>query len=361
MQPAFYRFEHVQKELDCGSRGTYVLNMFKIVIAGGTGHLGTILARSFVSTRDEVVVLTRRATADAGSRNTTPARRVLWNARSGGQWEREIDGADVVINLAGRSVNCRYTAQHRREILESRVDSTRAVGDAIARAANPPHVWLQASTATIYAHRFDAPNDERTGILGGHEPYVPPSWHFSIDVARAWEGALDAAPTPRTRKVAMRTAIVMSTAPAQPFDIYHYLVRLGLGGRHGDGRQFVSWIHEFDFVAAVRWLIDHRYTSGAVNIAAPNPLPNADFMRELRAAAGRRFGMFASGPVLALAALVHRTETELLLKSRRVVPTRLLETGFRFAYPEWGAAARELVARARDGQRTRHQIAAAVS
>ena len=167
------------------------------------------------------------------SRSPGPApwRFVAWDAKTLGGWAREIDRAGVVINLAGRSVNCRYNARNRREIMESRVDSTRVVGEAIAAASRPPRVWLQASTATIYAHRYDAANDEATGILGGAEPGVPETWRFSIDVAKAWEAALDEAATPRTRKVKLRAAMVMSPDRGGIFDTLLGLVRRGLGGR----------------------------------------------------------------------------------------------------------------------------------
>jgi uncharacterized protein (TIGR01777 family) len=255
----------------------------KIVIPGGSGQVGTILARAFHGDGHEVVVLSR-SPAEA------PWRSVGWDARTLGEWAREVDGADVVINLAGRSVNCRYTERNRREILESRVGSTRVLGEAVARAVHPPRVWLQASTATIYAHRYDAPNDEATGILGGAEPDVPETWRFSIDVARAWERALDEAPAPRTRKVKMRAAMVMSPDHGGVFDTILGLVRRGLGGSAGDGRQYVSWIHHVDFVRSVRWLIERGDVDGAVNLAAPNPLPYADFMRALREAWGTPSG-----------------------------------------------------------------------
>ena len=251
----------------------------KIVIPGGSGQVGTILARAFHGDGDDVVVLSRRAAA-------RPWRVVAWDGATLGGWQREIDGCDVVINLAGRSVNCRYTAANREEILESRVLSTRVVGQAIARAARPPRVWLQASTATIYAHRYDGPNDEHTGILGGRESNAPDTWRFSIDVARAWERAFEEAATDGTRKVALRSAMTLSPDPGGVFDTLLGLARRGLGGRAGDGRQFMSWIHYEDFVAAVRWLIDRDEIEGVVNVAAPNPLPNAEFMRVLRDACG---------------------------------------------------------------------------
>jgi uncharacterized protein (TIGR01777 family) len=308
----------------------------KFVLPGGSGQVGTVLARALVREGHEVVVLSRHP-SPAG-----PARAVAWDARSLGPWAREIDGADVVINLAGRSVNCRYSAANRRLIMDSRVDSTRVVGEAIAAAARPPRVWLQASTATIYAHRLDAANDERHGILGGAEPDAPDTWRFSIDVARAWERALDEAITPHTRKVAMRSAMTMSPDRGGIFDTLLTLAKRGLGGPAAGGHQYVSWIHEQDFVRAVRWLIEHDDVAGPVNLASPNPLPNRDFMRELRRAAGAPIGLPATKLMLEAGAVLKRTETELILKSRRVVPGLLLERGFEFAYPDWGAAAQQL-------------------
>jgi uncharacterized protein (TIGR01777 family) len=250
-------------------------------------------------------------------------------------------------------VNCRYTAENRRAILESRVLSTRAVGEAIALAGRPPRVWLQASTATIYAHRYDAPNDEASGVIGGNEPDAPGSWRFSIDVARAWERAFDEARVDRTRKVTLRSAMVMSPDAGGTFDTLLGLVRRGLGGAFGNGRQFMSWIHHEDFTRSVRWLIDRDDIDGVVNIASPHPLPNAAFMRTLRAAAGAPFGLPASEWMLTLGAVFLRTETELILKSRRVVPGRLLEGGFRFHFPAWQDAARDLC---REWRVTRDQL-----
>ncbi len=307
----------------------------KIVIPGGSGQVGTILARAFHAEGHEVVVLSRSAA-------TAPWRVVAWDGRTVGGWATEMDGADVVINLAGRSVNCRYNAKNRRAILGSRVESTRAVGEAIARACCPPRVWLQASTATIYAHRYDAPNDEDHGILAGTEAGVPDTWRFSIEVAQAWERALDDAVTPQTRKVKLRSAMTLSPDRGGVFDVLLGLVRRRLGGTAGDGRQYISWIHDEDFVRAVRWLIEHDELAGPVNVAAPNPVPNAEFMRTLRSAWGARVGLPAKKWMLEVGAVFLRTETELILKSRRVVPGRLSRSGFAFRFPWWPDAARNL-------------------
>ena len=316
----------------------------RIVIPGGSGQVGTILARAFHGRGDDVVVLSRRPQSRSW-------RVVGWDGARLGAWQREIDGSDVVINLAGRSVNCRYNATNRRDILQSRIVSTRVVGEAIARARRPPRVWLQSSTATIYAHRYDAANDERSGVLGGEESGTPGSWRFSIDVAKAWEAAFEEPITTGTRKVALRSAITLSPDPGGAFDLLVGLVRRGLGGSAGDGRQFMSWVHYEDFVSAVLWLIDRQDIDGIVNVASPHPLPNADFMRVLREAYGVPFGLPAREWMLEIGAAFMRTETELILKSRRVVPRRLLECGFTFTFPEWTQAAADLCEQWRTRQR----------
>jgi uncharacterized protein (TIGR01777 family) len=245
--------------------------------------------------------------------------------------------------------------------MDSRVESTRVIGEALAQCAHPPRVWLQASTATIYAHRYDAANDEFGGILGGSEPNAPDTWNFSIDVATAWECAANEAiaqsrsppaPLPAgegsntpTRLVLMRSAMTMSPDRGGVFSTLLWLVRHGLGGRVGDGRQFVSWIHDRDFVRAVYWLIAHDELSGPVNLAAPNPLPYADFMRELRAAWGTKSGLPATKWMLETGTFLMRSESELVLKSRRVVPKRLLDSGFEFQFPRWPDAACDLCER----------------
>jgi uncharacterized protein (TIGR01777 family) len=314
----------------------------KIVIPGGSGQVGTLLARSFHGRGDEVVVLSRTET------NTLPWRTVKWDGETLGEWASEIEGADAVINLAGQSVNCRYTETNRRIIIDSRINSTRIVGQAIGEANHPPRMWLQASTATLYAHRYDAPNDEVTGVIGGSEPNAPDTWRFSIDVVKKWEREINAAATPNTRKVLMRSAVVMTPNGGGPFDMLLRLVRFGLGGSAGDGKQYVSWIHDQDFVRSVDWLIQHDELEGPVILAAPSPLPNAEFMQALRKAWGMPFGLPATEWMLELGAFVLGSETELILKSRRVIPTRLLDSGFTFQFPTWSEAANDLCARWRE-------------
>lgn len=312
----------------------------KVVIPGGTGQVGAILNRALTAAGHDVVVLTRRPVRE---------REIRWDGQALGPWVEEIDGSDIVINLAGRSVNCRYTAAELRAMMDSRVNSTRVVGEAIAAAARPPRIWLQMSTATVYSHRFDAPNDEASGVLGGAEPGVPGYWAYSVKIAKAWERAQEQAETPGTRKVAMRTAMVMSPDRGGVFEILLRLARLGLGGPVAGGAQYVSWIHDRDFVRAVEFLADRDDLAGPVNLAAPGPLPQRAFMRVLRAACGVPVGLPATKWMTELGAFALRSDTELLLKSRRVVPGRLLEAGFAFDYAEWPQAADDLVRRVRGG------------
>lgn len=310
----------------------------KVVIPGGSGQVGAILDRALTAAGHDVTVLTRRPSR---------ARETAWDGRTPGPWADEIDGADVVINLAGRSVSRRYTPANLQDMMDSRVRSTEVVGEAIARAEAPPKVWLQASTATLYAHRFDAPNDEATGEIGGREPDVPGSWEYSVRIARSWENAQNRADTPHTRRVALRSSMVMSPDRGGIFAHLLGMVRLGLGGPVAGGRQYVSWIHDDDLVRAVLFLIGRDDLSGPVNVTSPNPLPYRDFMRDLRKAWGMPIGLPATAWMAELGALALRSDTELLLKSRRVVPGRLLDAGFAFEHETWPGAAKDLVRRVR--------------
>ncbi|MBJ6636463.1 TIGR01777 family oxidoreductase [Streptomyces sp. I5] len=314
----------------------------KIVLPGGTGQVGTILDRALSAAGHEVVVLTRRPRRPQD---------VAWDGATPGPWTEAVDGADVVVNLAGRSVSCRYTPENLRAMMDSRVGSARAVGEAIAAARRPPKVWLQMSTATIYAHRFDAANDETTGVIGGTESGVPDYWAYSVEIAKNWERAQEEAATPGTRKVALRAAMVMSPDRGGVFDMLSWLARLGLGGPVAGGGQYVSWIHDEDFVRAVEFLIAREDVEGAVNLAAPCPLPQREFTRVLRRAWGVPVGLPASRWMAEVGAFVLRSDTELLLKSRRVVPGRLGDAGFAYVWTGWEGAAGDLVRRAR-GART---------
>jgi NAD dependent epimerase/dehydratase family enzyme len=221
------------------------------------------------------------------------------------------------------------------------------VGQAIAAAARPPTAWLQMSTATIYAHTYAAANDDLTGVIGGYEEGVPAYWAFSIDIAQAWERELDEAEVPATRKVALRAAMVMTADRGGVFDVLSRMARLGLGGPVAGGGQYVSWIHEDDFTSAVRFIINDGALTGPVNISSPGPVRQRDLMRELRTAWGVPVGLPATRWMAEIGALALRSDTELLLKSRRVIPARLTAAGFEFEHGTWPAAARDLVQRSR--------------
>jgi uncharacterized protein len=318
----------------------------KIVLAGGSGQVGQLLARHFHARGDEVTVIARRAASTVG-------RTVEWDGVSEGPWVAELDGADVLINLAGRSVNCRYNAANREAIMQSRVLSTRVLGVAVGRAKRPPPIWMNSSTATIYRHALDRPMDEATGELGINEPGAPSTWNFSIDVAKSWEKEFFRAEAPVTRKVALRSAMIMDPSRGGIFDTLLRLVRLGLGGTAASGEQYISWVHGADFLRAIEFLIEHDELDRVVNVAAPNPVSNREFMRALRKAWGTPVGLPATRWMLEIGALLMRTETELILKSRRVVAGRLMEAGFEFEYKDWSAAAKDLVERWRTGREIR--------
>ena len=307
--------------------------MKRIILAGGSGFLGHALAKHFGNAGYEVVILTRAPKVKTGN-----ICEVGWDARRLGGWTRELEDAVAVINLTGRSVNCRYNPQNRKEILESRVASTQVVGEAIAQCKQPPHVWLNASTATIYQHTFGSAWDESGTISGTPEAKDI----FSVEVACAWEQALNLAKTPHTRRVALRTAMVLGRGKNSVFPVLTRLVRLGLGGKMGNGKQFVSWIHEADFCRAVEWLIMREDLRGAINVCAPNPLPNCEMMRSLRSVGGMACGLPSTEWMLEIGTFFLRTETELILKSRRVIPQRLVESGFDFQFPSFREAVKDL-------------------
>jgi uncharacterized protein (TIGR01777 family) len=304
----------------------------RIVVAGGSGFLGRVLAAHFTKAGREVVIL---------ARNPKEPDEVRWDAATLGPWARELEGADAVINLTGRTVNCRYNAANRRAIMDSRLHSTRVIGEAIRQCKEPPRVWLNASTATIYKHTFGPPHDEH-GEIG-----ATPEAHdaFSIEVAQAWERALDEAHVQDTRKVALRAAMILGHGENSVFPMLRRLTRVGLGGRMGGGRQYVSWIHERDFCRAIDWILEREEFAGVVNIAAPNPVTNAEMMQLLRQAVGAPFGLPAYEWMLHIGAFALRTEVELIIKSRRVIPKRLLDSGFRFEFPTMREAFAELTRR----------------
>ena len=306
----------------------------RIILAGGSGFLGQLLADHFQPKGWEPIVLTRHPAANAKFEE------FHWDARTIGDWAKLVDGAEAVINLAGRSVNCRYNPENRRAIMDSRVDSTRVLGQAISSCAEPPRVWLNSSTATIYRHTFGPAHDETSTDFATAKEARD---EFSVEVARAWENAFNEAATPVTRKVALRTTLVFGTPEGGVFRILRRLAKTGLGGRMGNGRQFVSWIHDEDFCHAVEWILEHNELAGPINIAAPQPVTNSEMMATFRRVCGGvPFGLPATEWMLELGAFVMRTETELLLKSRRVAPGKLLANGFQFRFPRMEDALRDL-------------------
>ena len=315
----------------------------RIVIPGGTGQVGRVLTRWFRDQGHQVQVIGRRV----------PNPELRWDGRNDGPWMQVIDGADAVINVAGRSVSCRYHWPNLNEMMQSRVDSTEAVGRAIARARKPPKVWLQASTASIYANTLGPAHGESTGVLGGRELNVPAYWGYSVSIARAWELALACAATPSTRKVALRTGFAMSPDPGGVFDHLQWLVRIGLGGPFLGGQQFVSWIADVDLARACAFLIEEPQFEGPVNLVAPEPLPNRDFMRALRKANGISLGLPIWPGMAGFGAWLLDTDVELMKKSRRVVPEKLLEAGFSFEHSSWETAAPDLVSRWHEFRRGR--------
>jgi uncharacterized protein (TIGR01777 family) len=280
------------------------------------------------------VVLTRRPKPRSDG-----VREIAWDGETVGNWAAELEGAEAVVNLCGKSVDCRYTAKNQKLLIESRTKPTRAIGQAIAKCKVPPRVWLNASSATLYKHTFDTPMDENGPQGATHEAKD----EFSIEIINQWERALAESPTPRTRKVALRTTMILGMSRNSVVPVLARLTRLGLGGRMGSGRQYVSWMHEDDFCRAVEWIVAHENLGGPINMAAPNPLPNAEMMRTFRELCGMPIGLPATEWMLEIGAFFIRTETELIIKSRRVVPGRLLAGGFEFRFPKFREAVAEVI------------------
>jgi uncharacterized protein (TIGR01777 family) len=290
--------------------------MEKLIIAAGTGFLGQVLINHFKDQFDEIVILTR-----GNSKTIDGVKYVNWNARTFSGWEKELENATVLINLAGKSVDCRYTQKNKKEILLSRIESTKILNKAVLNCQNPPKHWLNSSTATIYRFSLDKQMDETDGEIGND---------FSINVALSWEKAFFKIETPNTLKTALRTSIVLGKNGGAFIPLKN-LAKFGFGGKQGKGNQFVSWIHEEDFANAVDFIIEKEIT-GVINVVSPEPIPNADFMQKLRKAVGFPFGIPVNTFLLKIGSFIIRTEAELVLKSRNVIPKRLLENGFEFKF-----------------------------
>lgn len=290
--------------------------MKRIIIAGGTGFLGSILTRYF-SEGYQITILTR-----GEPKIEDGVEYVHWDGRTMGTWSSVLEHADVVINLNGKSVDCRYTEKNKRLIYATRLESTAAIGQAIQKCINPPKLWINASSATIYRHSLDKEMDEYSGEYGSG---------FSVDVCQKWESIFNSFNLTNTRKIALRTGIVFGKngGPLKPL---FALAKIGLGGKHGTGNQYFSWLHETDFAGIISFIMNHAEMQGVYNVTVPIPNTNDDVMRAIRKAVGVSFGMPLPQWLLEFGAFLIRTETELILKSRRVVPRRLLESGYQFRF-----------------------------
>ncbi|WP_143304829.1 TIGR01777 family oxidoreductase [Chitinophaga vietnamensis] len=300
----------------------------KIVIAAGTGFIGRSLVEYFGADND-ITILSRQPLPNAGR-----VRYVQWDARTTGSWVSALEGADLLINLAGKSVNCRYNEANKQEIFDSRTHATRVLGEAILQLQQAPEVWINAASATIYRHAEDRPMDEFTGEMH-HD--------FSVQVCKLWEKTFNDITLPHTRKALLRIGITLGWQPGGVMQPFLNLVKAGLGGHQGSGKQQFTWIHITDLCRMMEWVYEHKTLSGVFNATAPHPVPNAVFMQELRKATGKRFGLPAPTSLLKLGASVIGTETELLLKSRWVVPARALQEGFVFRYPRLPEALKDII------------------
>ncbi|RPD39267.1 TIGR01777 family oxidoreductase [Chitinophaga barathri] len=302
----------------------------KIVLAGGSGFLGAGLADYFGHS-NEIIILTRNPGGLNGAAHPD-AVYVQWDGRSTGPWTAFLEGADLLVNLSGKSVNCRYTEANKAEIFASRTESTHALGEAIKGLKQPPALWINAGSATIYRHAEDRPMDEFDGEIEND---------FSVQVCKKWEQAFNKINLPHTRKVILRIAVTLGKGGVM--NPYLNLVKFGLGGHQGNGKQKYSWVHIMDVARMMEWLYHHPECEGTYNCSAPNPVDNHEFMATLRKTAGHRFGLPAPAWMLAVGAAMIGTETELLLKSRWVLPTRITRAGFAFKYPHLQEAMQQIV------------------
>lgn len=306
------------------------MNNKKIILAGGTGFIGEEMTKYF-GKENKIVILTRQVKNEKTNRNDYDSisaddlknvQYVKWDGKTAGDWFNELNDADMIFNLAGKSVNCRYNEKNKREIFDSRTDAVKAIGEAIKKCTRPPSLWINASSATIYRHAEDSPQDEFNGEF--HDD-------FSVQVCKRWEKTFYDQETPQTRKVALRMAITLG--PGGILIPYFNLLKFGLGGKQAGGQQMYSWIHNEDTCRMIEWIYDHKDIHGTFNASSPNPVTNEEFMRTLRKVAGHVIGLPAYKWMLKIGAPIIGTELELVLKSRWVVPTKILETGFQFKHP----------------------------
>ena len=300
----------------------------KIILAGGNGYIGNVLAGYYRNLADEVIILSRSFKPADGNIKT-----LIWDGQAEGPWTNEMEGAELLVNLCGKNVNCRYTEENKRKIIDSRVKPTRLLGSVIASLKNPPALWINVTSATVYRHAEDRPQDEETGETG---------YGFSIDVCRQREAAFFNAGRLKTRKVALRMGIVLGHSDGV-FPRLLNLVKAGMGGKQGNGEQYISWVHERDAARCTEWLLQHQEISGIINCTAPVAIKNADFMKTLRMAYGIPFGLPAPAWLLEMGAIMIGTETELILKSRWVTPERLLDAGYQFQFEKAAYAIQDIL------------------
>ncbi|HYM94107.1 MAG TPA: TIGR01777 family oxidoreductase [Chitinophagaceae bacterium] len=301
----------------------------KIIIAGGSGFIGQEFIKYF-GRKNQIIILSRQINNEKNNRNyynslrTADLQKVIfikWDGKTVTEWAKEINGADLIINLAGKTVNCRYTQINKKEIFDSRVNATIAIGEAITKCTNPPLLWINASSATIYRNALDKPQDEYTGEFQDD---------FSVQVCKLWEKTFYEQPALSTRKIVLRMAITLG--PGGVLIPYFNLIKFGLGGKQGNGKQMFSWIHIEDTCRLIEWLFEHDNMNGTFNCCSPNPVTNKQFMKTLRKITGNVIGLPAHKWILKIGAPLIGTETELVLKSRWVIPTKILETGFEFKF-----------------------------
>lgn len=300
----------------------------KIILAGGNGYLGKVLADYYRALTEELIILSRTESAAFGNIRT-----LVWDGEKEGDWAGELENADLLINLCGKNVNCRYTNKNQQEIISSRVKPAKLLGLVIGKLVNPPKLWITITSATIYRHAEDRAQDEKNGEIG---------YGFSIDVCKQWEHEFFNTHTPHTRKIALRMGIVFGHADGA-FPRLLNLVKYGMGGKQGDGKQYISWVHERDAAKCTEWLISQEALSGVINCVAPEPLQNSVMMKHIRNAYGIPFGLPAPAWLLALGARMIGTEVELILKSRWVLPARLEENGFNFMFPKAEHAIKDIL------------------
>ncbi|RKR82441.1 hypothetical protein BDD43_2621 [Mucilaginibacter gracilis] len=300
----------------------------KIILAGGNGYLGKVLTAYYRDKATEIVILSRSPKAVSGNVKT-----LVWDGKTPGDWVSSLQGAQLLINLCGKNVNCRYNKKNRAEIFASRLIPTKLLGDVIEKMEQPPQLWINITSATIYRHAEDRPQDDLHGEIGSG---------FSVDVCTSWEQTFFATHTPKTRKVALRMGIVLGISDSA-FPYLLRLVKFGLGGHQGNGRQYVNWVHQQDAAKCTEWVMENPDLNGSINCVAPYPATNNALMRTIRKVYGMPFGLPAPAWLLRIGALVIGTDTELILKSRWVLPTRLLNSGYQFLFPKAEDAVKDIL------------------